>query len=175
MWKYRQKKLLAILTNAFNDVFYLLHLEIVWQHDGRNKLVGKAVGTATLDTSKMYVSMMMVILAAAKAILTLTHAIIEFVQQVVLGEQTQGAKYAAAIHFRQPFLNVLQGKRTGLVSQLSPYQNTNGRWLDAMFLQVRLFILVFHIVFLLFPSILCKDSTFAIRLQENARTFAPET
>lgn len=138
--------LFAIGTDALDNVLCLVHLKTRWKIDLRNDLVCQAIGTPTTDTGKVYMVKVLGILATAQAILELSHTVICLMQQVMLGEEAQGTKDAAAIHFRQPLLNILQGKGPLLVLQLTPHQYSHCCGLHTMLQQMLLdmFISFFH-------------------------------
>ena len=97
-------------ANTLHHVFCLLHLVAFWQTDARNPAVLQAVGPATEEAGEMNVVEMMVIVATADAILLMSCAVIDLVQEMMLGEEAQGTEHTRPVHLRQPLLHIRQGE-----------------------------------------------------------------
>ena len=90
-----------------------------------------------MTTGEVYVVEVMVVVATTTdAILLLAGAIVDLVEQMMLGKETQGAEDAATIHVRHPYLHVEQGERLVTIAGLTPNKIADGSGFHAVLYQM---------------------------------------
>ena len=74
-------------THSLDDIFGILHVKTLGQLEKRYLIVFEAIGLSAFQTGEMNVIEVLTVGAAAYAILLLTAAVVDFMQQVVLGKK----------------------------------------------------------------------------------------
>lgn len=100
-------------------------------------MILEAEGATTMAAGEVnVVEVMIVVATTTDAILLLASAIVDLMEQVMLGEETEGTEDATTIHVRHPDLHVEQGEGLVTIAGLTPYQVADGGGLDAVFYQM---------------------------------------
>lgn len=129
-------ELTAFRAYAFYDIFNFFHFVPLWEGYERDVIVFKTVGTSAMGTGEVNVIEVMITVAAADAILLMTTAVVDFMQQIVLNKKSQGTEYAGAIHVGHPSFHVIEAERFALLSCLLPHKDADGGRLYAVFLEM---------------------------------------
>ena len=132
----------AIRTHSFDDIFRLFHIEALGQLDNGNLVVFKAICLSAFHACEMDVVDMPTVAAAAYAVLLLTAAVVNLVQQVMLGKKPQRTEDARPVHVGHPLLHVAEGECLLLTRSLLPHQYSHCRGFHSMFCQM--FFYSFH-------------------------------
>ena len=119
-------------THSLYHIFRLIHLISIGQFDDGYLIVFKAICLSAFHACEMDVVDMPTVAAAAYAVLLLTAAVVNLVQQVMLGKKPQRTEDARPVHGGHPPLHVGKGESLRLLSRLCPHQCSYRRGLDAM-------------------------------------------
>ncbi len=88
----------TLCTNAFDDIFGMLGLKTFGQRDGGNLDGGEAVGAVATNAGEMDVAgAVLCVVVMAEAILLRTCSVVDFVEQMSLGQDGEGAEQGAAV------------------------------------------------------------------------------
>lgn len=132
----------ATRTHAFDDIFRLFHLKTVRQLDNGYLIVFKAICLSAFHACEMDVVDMPTVAATAYAILLLTTAVVNLVQQVMLDKKPKRTEDARPVHVGHPLLHVAEGECLLLPCSLFPHEYSHGRGFHSMFCQM--FFYSFH-------------------------------
>ena len=129
-------------THSLDDIFGIFHVKTLGQLDKRYLIVFEAIGLSAFQTGEMNVIEVLTVGAAAYAILLLTAAVVNLVQQVMLDKKPKRTEYARPVHVGHPSLHVAKGECLLLTRSLFPHQYSHCRGLHSMFCQM--FLYSFH-------------------------------
>ena len=121
-------------TNALHNILCFLHLITGRQGNNGDSIVLEAVGAAAFPTGEMDVIQMMIVNATADAILLKARPVVNLMQKMMFGKQTQRAENAGTVHLRHTLLHILQRKGLVRPAAFLPYQYADGGRLDVMLL-----------------------------------------
>lgn len=108
---------------TFYNILHLLNLNIFRQDDGWDFDALKAESLSTLGASEVNMPLVMSTFAAANAIFLESRTIIDLMKKMMLCEETQCTKDAAAIHVRHSCLKIAERECLVAVAvSLFPYQ-----------------------------------------------------
>lgn len=113
----------TLCTNAFDDIFGVLGLKTFGQGDGGNLDGGETVGAVATNAGEMDVAgTMLGAVVKAETVLLRTCSVVDFVEQMSLGQGGEGAEQGAAVDRGQRSLEV--GKRKSILKVTSDgFQN----------------------------------------------------
>jgi len=95
---------------AFDDVFYLVGEEALGEVDDGDGVVGEAVGLTAFGAGEVDVVDVVVVFTAAEAVFLHSCAVVDLVEEMVVGKETQAAKDGGAIHVGKCILDVGEGE-----------------------------------------------------------------
>ncbi len=88
----------TLCTQAFDDIFGVLGLKTFGQGNGRNLDGGKAISAVATYTSEMDVAgTVLCAVVMAETVFLRTCSVVDFVEQMSLGQGGEGAEQGAAV------------------------------------------------------------------------------
>lgn len=122
-------------ADALHDVFVVVGKEAVGEGDDGDGLVFETIGLAASGAGEVDVVEMVAAFATADTILFKSRPVVDFVQQVVLGEKAKGTENAGTVHLGQPCFHICQRKGFRTVLNGSVNEESDGSGANAVLLE----------------------------------------
>ncbi len=123
----------ALLADAFHHIFGLFPLEAGGEGNGGNVDIGEAIGAVAYATGEVDMALAVArVVEMADAIFLRSGAVVDFMEQVFLGEERQHAEQCGAVDGGQGGFKVCQIERIAeVVAHFLPDEHAHGSDADA--------------------------------------------